>query len=40
MDFENSKISAPHKILLNLLDKINFKRNGNLLYQILLYMKK
>ena len=40
MDFENSKISAPHKILLNLLDNINLKRNGNLLYQILLYMKK
>ena len=37
MNFENSKISAPHKILLNLLDKINLKRNGNLLYQILAY---
>ena len=31
----NSKISDPHRLLLNLLDEINLKRSDMLLYQIL-----
>ena len=35
---ENSKTSDPHRILLNLSDKINFKKVINmLLYQILAF---
>ena len=36
INFENSKPSDPHRLLLNLSDKINFKKMINmLLYQIL-----
>ena len=38
MNSKNSKTSDPHKLLLNLSDKIKFKRGENmLLYQILGY---
>ena len=29
MNFENSKLFDPHRLLLNLLDKMNLKRNDN-----------
>ena len=29
MNSENSKTSDPHRVLLNLSDKINFKRSNN-----------
>ena len=34
---ENSKTSDPHKLLLNLSDKIDLQRSDTLLYQILAY---
>ena len=38
MNFKNSKISVPHRLLLNISYKINLKRVINiLLYQILAY---
>ena len=38
MDSENSKTSDPHRLLVNLSDKINLKRSDNmLLYQILVF---
>ena len=38
MNSENTKISDPHRILLNLTEKINLKRSDfMLLYQILAY---
>ena len=29
MNFENSKLFDPHRLLLNLLDKMNLKRSDN-----------
>ena len=41
MNSENSKTSDPHRLLLNLSDKINFKKVINmLLYQISASMEK
>ena len=38
MNSKNSKTYDPHRLLLNLLDKINFKKSINMLiYQILAY---
>ena len=37
MNFKNSKTFYPHRLLLNLTDKINLTRNDMLLYQILAY---
>ena len=39
MNSENSKTSNPHRMLLNLLDKIDLVRSDMLFYQILLYME-
>ena len=38
MNSENSKTSDPHRLLLNLLDKINLKRSDMLLYQSLVFI--
>ena len=35
MNSKNSKTPDPHRLLLNLTDKINLKRSDMLLYQIL-----
>ena len=35
MNFKNSKTFYPHRLLLNLTDKINLTRSDMLLYQIL-----
>ena len=38
MNYENSKTSDPHRLLLNIQDKINFKKVINmLLYQTLAF---
>ena len=38
MNSENSKTSDPHRLLINLTDKINLKRSENmLLYQTLVF---
>ena len=39
MNSENSKTFDPHRLLLNLLDKINFKFKINLKYQLRHEMK-
>ena len=37
MNSKNNKISGPHRLLLNLTDKINLKRRILLLHQILAF---
>ena len=37
MNSANGKISDPHRLFLNLLDKINLKRTDVLFYQIFAY---
>ena len=38
MNSENSKKSDPHRLLLNLSDKINLARTNKLLYQTLAFI--
>ena len=39
MNTRNSKTSDPHRLLLNLSDKINLKRSDMLLYQTLAFTR-